>query len=210
MRRHNPVVRLLRRRNGVRRHQPFREEPVLEVAEVFRLDVVGQLFEGQQPVLRVKFVITQDEPSMEESYPLELPALEVPDPELPPAAWARRIFQAVFEGDQEAMIYLQDQYRLGPQGDLQRALQRWAHLDSRAWVQNSPQRWFVFWALLLANASFVGVDREEVTLHTETVRHLVDQYPEQVLRLGPYITDFCQVLLVFAWCLDQTTPHPLG
>lgn len=98
------MARLLLRRTGVRRPAP-RQEPLLEVEEVFRVDIIAAAFEGAFPALRVIFRITQPEQDrdLEADYPLELPEPEFRhqrDPvEHALRAPARAAWRLIYEGD---------------------------------------------------------------------------------------------------------------
>lgn len=206
--RHRPVVRLLTRRTGVqRRREPLQPLPLLEVAEVFRIDVVGQLFEGRQPVLQVTYHFSQDpapELQLREQYPLELPDI-VDDTR----RYARLIFQSVFEGDFEAMEFLRlswsDEH--SPIHDVWRIF---GQPHGRPWRDMPPDCFFHSFHLLGLNQSMIELPEEEIEMLVLTVQHLVDEHPEEVIALGPFITDIVQVMLVFAWSNQPgNRPHPL-
>lgn len=68
------VVRLLLKRTGVRRPAP-RRVPLIEIEEVFRVDIIAAFFEGAFPPLRVlfNFIQPQQDADLVADYPLELP-----------------------------------------------------------------------------------------------------------------------------------------
>jgi len=215
-----PVVRLLTRRAGVRRPLAdiTNDRAILEVAEVFRVDVVSQLFEGREPVLRVRYLITQTpQPELQEEYPLELEEAQTttvaPQPH-PAERWARALYRAIFEGRADDWIDLDAGYRAGPEGDLQQTLAQYGCLESTAWDRMSPEQFFTFWTMNCYNA---GLQRysdeenlvEERNLLIQTVEQLLKTDPQEVLALGPLIDDFVQVMLVLAWTLNKESAHPL-
>lgn len=216
-----PVVRLLTRRTGIRRaFSDLTNAPLLEIAEVFRVDVVGQLFEGREPVLRVIYRITQTPPQeLQQEYPLELDDLPEPvlvrQPQVHPAErWARSLYRAIFCGNQEDWIALHASFRAGADAPLQQALALYGRLESRAWAQRSPAEFFTLWNLSNYNANLQRYSdeinlTEERNLMIETIERLLNTDPEEVLALGPKIDDFVTVMNVLAWTLNKEEPHPL-
>jgi len=101
------AVRLLLRRTGIRRPAPTLE-PLIEVEEVFRVDVIAAAFENRFPALRVIFRITQpaEDRDLDADYPLELPEQRFRPVQLPlehaAREPARAIHRAIYDGDTSA------------------------------------------------------------------------------------------------------------
>lgn len=207
-----PFVRVLtRRRRGPRQPIVDAENALLEVAEVFRIDVVRQFFEGRRQVLQVTYVINpkDPEPGFQEDFPLEL--ADIPVPEHPARQWAVALVKAIFEGNPIEMMNLQREYSRGPQALLQAVLREHGRLHLQVWRDTPPWEFFTFFNLNALNNGLAELQQEERDCLIMTVDQLLEDDPQLVLSLGQNIVDLPKVALVFAWTLgDRTLPYPLN
>ena len=157
------VVRLLTRRNtGITRRRQNHPRPVdrdlLEISEVFRIDVITRFFEGTEPNLRVRFLFTEiaaDE-GMEVNYPLELPE-PILQNRVCSEYWAKILFDALFYENQNQMLFLS---RIYTEDSFMGESLRLALMDLPPNVY-VPQGFFTHSGLYLAAAEFRDLSEDE-------------------------------------------------
>lgn len=193
-----PLVRLLLRRTGVARAGRT-PEPILEVSEVFRVDILARAFEGEEPPLRVIFNITQQEDqAMEVDYPLELPEEELRAPH-EALAVAYRVYEAVYAGDTTRAIELQQQFN-GDCPSLRNAFRYWKKkLDIGQWDNLTPGEFCTFFHLNGLNGGLEYLcDEDEVSLMQEHLNFIFLHYPQYSISVLPIMTDFAQLCFFMA------------
>lgn len=193
-----PLVRLLLRRTGVARASRT-PEPILEVSEVFRVDILARAFEGEEPPLRVIFRITQQEDQeMELDYPLELPEEEHRD--LHPAlAVAYRVYEAVYAGDMTQALVLQQQFNADCPS-LRNVFRYWKKkLDIGQWDNITPGEFCTFFHLNGLNGGLEQFcDEDEIEIMQMNLNHIFVAYPQYAIAVLPVMTDFAQLCFFMA------------
>lgn len=194
------VVRLLTRQQGV-----LTRRQRLMMEEVFRIDIIPNFFEGAQPNLRVTFIFKeiQADEGMEESFPLELPE-PIVNNVLDPGFWARRLWLALFEGNQRVMLELE---RLltedGWLGDNFRAVLR--QLPDATF---DPAEYFTHWNLLGLNGSFIDMSSEERDAVEMTIATIFQLYDNHSLEAVLLSTDFVGLMRFYATILPEPQSPP--
>lgn len=193
-----PLVRLLLRRTGVARAGRT-PEPILEVSEVFRVDILARAFEGEEPPLRVIYRITQQEDqAMEVDYPLELPEEEHRDPH-PALALAYRVYEAVYAGDMDQAVALQQQFNRDD-SSLRDTFRYWKKkLDIGQWDDITPGEFCTFFHLNGLNGGLEQFcDEDEIEIMQMHLNYVFTMFPQYSVSVLPIMTDFAQLCFFMA------------
>jgi len=202
------AVRLLLRRTGIRRPAP-RRELLLEVEEVFRVDVIAAAFENRFPALRVIFRITQPEEAqdLEEDFPLELPEENFRPGRAPLVHCcrepARGIWRTLFQGDPtgfpdpDLLIDLVDVYGPGPGALCHVHLPEGSDGDK---VWQVPE--------LLANHELIQHDDDlDYALANELIDWFIDVWPSHALVALRYWDDTIALMHLRNYVQDPRNHH---
>jgi len=196
-----PVVRLLTRRKGmgVNRPRPF-IDPLIEVAEVFRIDVIAQAFEHEDPPFRVRYIFNKSS-EWERDYPLELPDLNIPQFS-PVAFWADKLFKMIYEGDFRPLYDIDFLNGANP-GDFRVTWEEFGNRGAPCWGEDSAEDFFSPIGLLQANGSLGVLDQEDRDTCIAIVRWIIDHHPIWSLLWVPYFRDVVSLRFIQLWLLDE-------
>lgn len=198
-RRTGQCVRLLTRRTGI--HRMWGDNPLMEIAEVFRIDVVGQAFGFEDIVYRVTFVVTQEEePALQERYPFELPELEDTVQREPhDQRLAKYVHKAVFENCGPAQGFLIKAWS-GEYPNLHNSLQEKINkTDVGQWELVTPAEFFT--QRHLSDLAEEVQDQGET--YTEgllmVINDILVSYPDWFFGILPMITDLQNLTAYWTW-----------
>jgi len=203
-----PLVRVLYRRTGIDRRVRNQQ---IEIEEVFKIDIIPHLFEGEEPPLKVTFVLTQEkDKEMELDYPLELPEEEFRKPNKA-LVLARRVYAIVYGGDFDECIALEHQYHHSVIGSTRSVFRdNMYNLDIGQWKDLTPEDFLSFWHLSGLNGGLVEYnDQEEIELMQGQLEFIFTKYPKYCISVLPIMTDFVQLMFFMAEiCRLESLPSP--
>lgn len=202
------VVRLLLKRTGVRRPAPVpRREVLLEVEEVFRVDVIAAAFEGALPPLRVVFKFIQPDSALQADYPLELPE-ERFRPRMPDHAM-RRFLIAAYD-----MIFSSggfDAWDFDFSGQFADFWDLYGNWGARVWREELqawlPSEFFSFSGLLAANKVLLQLEEDEREMCQLIIGHILDFHPDFGLAALSHFNDIGSLGLLQAYLMDPRNTH---
>lgn len=196
-------LRLLRR-TGVRPCAP-RLQPMLEIEEVFRVDIIAASFEGRFPRLRVTFVIT--EPDIDDGfsvdYPLELPEDIFRDPPAlvhPLRDVAQGWFDTIYDGVYKASHFVNDKVQIDGLWDV------YGNHDAVVWSQVANPR--AFWtpgSMKVANALLEDLDEIEKEISREIVEWVIDHHPTLAFVALSHYDDAVALTTLSSWLMSPAT-----
>lgn len=202
------AVRLLMRRTGVRRPAP-RQDLILEVEEVFRIDVIAAVFENRFPDLRVTFRFTQPDVDrdLEADYPLELPE-ENFRPGRDPVdhaarAPARAIWRVIFHADPtdypglDNVLDLVDLYGPGPEADCNALRPPGSDAD---YIWTVP-------GLLESHEFLIRLEDVEQELSRELIDWFIDHWPSHAFVALAHYDDVVSLMNLRAYVQDPRNHH---
>jgi len=173
-------VRLLTKK-GVK-PKPF-DNPILEVSEVFRLDVISLFMEGNDLTTRVTFHITQpQDQGMDSSYPLELEETTAIDPDEQAVEFSLSCFKFFFEQpDPEAFRSIKP-----PKENLQ----HYGFRGTDFWL--SPP------CMAEMHRQLHDLDEAEVDAIKSTVKYIIRKRHDWCLIWITLVTDLPQLMKIMA------------
>lgn len=195
---HHQFVRLLTRRGGI--HRTWGDNPLLEIAEVFRIDVVGQAFGFTDLVTRVTYVITQqEEPALEQRFPFELPELEnIRDPPL--RRFSTFVHQAVFEDSTGARAALATAWSGDRHPNLRRLLlDQVQQTDVGQWEFVTPEEFFTVRHLEELARSVLDLDEDYVGGLLMVLNDIMVSYPAWFFGTLPMLTSLQNLTDFWLW-----------
>jgi len=208
-----PIVRLLTHGTGVRRHwnQPA---PLPEIAELFRIDVLAEVFGIEQFPQHVRFVFTKPD-HMFEAFPLELDQeFDLPEPAQTPAQaalmWSRLLFAIIFEGDLH--LATQIDFLSTRPGSFRLDWELYGNRGADCWAHDSPEDFFTFYGLHFANNEIARIeDPTTIVIIMDIVQWIMREYPEHSLKMWPYFLDLTRLVRFCSWLQgDRALPCPCG
>lgn len=197
------VVRLLTRKpTHATGRQISRRDQLLEVVEVFRIDIIGNHFEGIPSRVTFHFKeVTADAP-MVVDYPLELPE-PILHGQIDLLFWGNLVYTSIFEGNQYSMRLLQQYY--AEDTDLGDQL-RFLTIQELSATGLEWRDFFTHVNLLDLNAQVGQNSIEEISAIEITMKVIKELYPEHYLKASLICYDLVALMRYYASIL----PHPTG
>lgn len=208
------IVRLLKRRGINRPRDPLREVQ-LEIQEVFRLDMIAAAFEGQQPILRVIVVLTQNPILWDVEYPLE----DLGQPpvvytcEHPAAHYARIYGDAIFQGKYEPLADRRNSFLNTDEGCFRFVWELYGNRGAEIWKKNVNvlyEDFFSFSSIVDINLTLGENfdDPEELELVIATFYWIVENRPRYSLLALPCLGSLTDMMFLKASILNGEPQAP--
>lgn len=183
----------------------------MEVQEVFRIDIIPQVFEGAEPQLRVIFNITQQPArEMELDYPFELPEEPFRRPHKALAV-AYQVYEAVYAGDTLQALAIEQAYHHAEPSMVRQVFSQYKNnLDIGQWRHLAPSEFCTFFHLNGMNGGLEHCcDEEEIELMQSQLNYIFTTYPEYSISVLPIMTDLEKLMLFMAEiCRRESLPRP--